>query len=104
MDNLAKTPPVKDANFLARIRQLPCLVCAAPPPNTVSHIKTRGSGGGDDWFNCVPKCWRCHCKWESMSAWEFCEEHPHFKEYLKDLGWFWDGYRLKHTELMKGNV
>lgn len=104
MDNLQKNPPTKDPNFLTRIRQLPCLVCAAPPPNTVSHIKTRGSGGGDDWFNCVPKCIDHHIEWGRLGAYMFCQKYPHFKEYLQELGWFFDGYRLKHLELMKGHV
>lgn len=99
--NLAKPKVTKDPKFLAEIRKLPCVVCGKAPPSTVSHIKTRGSGGGDDWFNCVPKCFRCHRDWESRSALEFCDRHPHFKTYLEFLGWYFDGYKLRHPELEK---
>jgi len=35
------------------------------PLCTVSHVKTRGSGG-KDWKNVVPMCWKCHMKFERL--------------------------------------
>lgn len=31
--------------------------------NTVSHVKTKGSGG-KDFGNCVSMCFKCHRRWE----------------------------------------
>ena len=35
--------------------------------NTVSHIKTKGSGGKDE-FNVVPMCMSCHRQFENLST------------------------------------
>lgn len=99
--DLSKPGVTRDPKFLAEIRKLPCIVCGTPAPSTVSHIKTRGSGGGDDWFNCVPKCVHCHILWGKIGAFMFCERYPHFRRYLSDLGWYFEGTRLKHPSLLK---
>jgi len=39
------------------------------PRVTVSHIKTRGSGGRD-WNNVVPMCFRCHAQFETLGGQE----------------------------------
>lgn len=57
--------------FFEFIRTGYCAVCFqcdyvdqfGNPRVTVSHIKTKGSGGGD-FNNVVPMCFRCHRKWE----------------------------------------
>lgn len=76
---------IVDEPLLKKIRQRPCVVCGNRP-SEVSHIKSRGSGGPDTEWNCVPKCRRCHVDWH-MSPIKFCERHPDFKKHLQDLGW-----------------
>lgn len=78
-----------DENFKKAIRELPCILCGAPPPSTVSHIKTRGSGGKDEWFNLKPLCLSCHRFWEENKFQVLCK-YPHAAEYLKALGWEWE--------------
>lgn len=34
--------------------------------NTVSHVKTKGSGG-QDWNNVIPMCFHCHRDWEDST-------------------------------------
>lgn len=77
-----------DFEFKSKIRELPCIVCGAPPPSTVSHIKTRGSGGGDDAWNIVPKCGTCHREWEDNKS-MFLLKHSGFAKHLTELGWVW---------------
>lgn len=50
---------------LALLRQLPCMVCSARPPNHAHHLRseilaTRAAGmkAADRWA--VPLCWQCH--------------------------------------------
>lgn len=100
-----KPDRIVDEKFKSHIRQLPCVLCCAAPPSTVSHIKTRGSGGDDSWFNCTPKCGKHHREWEDSSALMFCDKYPHFRDYLKALGWYFDDFgKLRHPEYEKGNT
>lgn len=105
MASFPKSPPRKDPKFLDRIRALPCVVCAQPARSEASHIKTRGSGGGDDWFNVTPKCAVHHREWEDSAPRDFCKRYPHFNEYLHRLGWYFTDFgKLTHPELQKGNI
>ena len=36
----------------------PCATCGAKPPSEVSHVRSRGAGGGPD--DTIPQCRRCH--------------------------------------------
>ncbi len=58
--------------FFNFIRSQYCILCGkfdawndidSKPVNTISHVKTRGSGG-EDFNNCVPMCTFCHIKFE----------------------------------------
>jgi len=90
-----KPVKVKDPAFKKAMRALPCISCNAAPPSTVSHIKTRGSGGDDAAFNIVPMCGICHAFWESHKM-EYLEKYPHVLNLLKALGWKLQGKKLVH--------
>lgn len=100
-----KSKPTKDLKLLASIRKLSCVVGGPSCGReiTVSHIKTVGSGGGDDWFNVTPKCLKHHIEWEKSAPRVFCQKYPHFWEYLKMLGWYFEGFRLRHPNLERGS-
>jgi hypothetical protein len=85
----------KDDKFLKEIRKLPCIACGHPPPSTCSHIKTRGSGGGDDAFNVLPKCSICHAHWERDKL-GFLTQFPHVQDHLLKLGWELTGTKFYH--------
>lgn len=91
-----------DLKLLAEIRTLPCACCLAPPPSEVSHIKTRGSGAGDYDFNCVPSCRRCHREWHYCGPSRFFKRHPDFFGVLLYMGWCFDGKKLWHPRMQKG--
>lgn len=92
MATLPKSHPKRkkdiDEEFKAKIRNLHCIICCALPPSTVSHLKTRGSGGDDAAYNILPMCLKCHTYWESNKE-EFITKYPHFADHLKAMGWKW---------------
>jgi len=94
----------QDAQLLRSFRELPCMACGKFPPNEAHHIKTRGSGGGDDYWNILPLCTSCHTgsknSWHQSGAVSFLLKHNHILVYLQKLGWeLIDGkLRFKQTE------
>ncbi len=56
-------PPVQDRERLGKVKQMPCVVCGAPPPSDAHHcIHGRYSGkrAGDD--KTIPLC-KPHHQW-----------------------------------------
>jgi len=76
-----------DQDLLELIRQMPCVVCDAPPLSEPSHIKSRGSGGPDTAWNVFPKCRPCHSDWHQKGRMTFLKEHPEFARLLFFYGW-----------------
>ena len=87
---LQKHKRTVDPNFLADMRKLPCIACGVNPPNEAHHIKTRGSGGGDDAFNILPLCRLDHILVHQLGDFKFYNAHPHLLEYLHEMGWTFD--------------
>ena len=65
-----------DTAYRARLRQLPCVICNVPPPNTVHHLKATGERGmgmrSPDRFG-LPMCWwphgeNCHGRLEAVGS------------------------------------
>lgn len=82
--------PTCDPEFLAQIRKLPCMACGSIGSTEAHHIKTRGSGGGDDPWNILPLCSYHHTL--SPFAWhrgprQFLMAFPRVEEHVKKLGW-----------------
>ena len=49
----------KDAlAHMGRVKQLPCIVCAAPPPSEAHHCT--GDGMARDDMKTIPLCYACH--------------------------------------------
>ncbi len=73
MTNLARLPPlglkqpkpvrgtVEAKRHLARVKELPCVICAAPPPSDAHHCFSGryGSRKASD-FETIPLCKACH--------------------------------------------
>lgn len=80
----------RDEGFLKAIRELPCIACGGSYDVEAHHVKTRGSGGGDDPFNIIPLCTDDHTQAEW--AWHrnlvrFLKRYPYVLEHLRTLGW-----------------
>jgi len=96
----------RDPKFAAQIRELRCLACGKAPPSEAHHIKSRGSGGGDDWFNLIPLCPDHHTQNADGFAWHrgkilFLKNHPHVLEHLEKLGWELIGDKLIRSQVDK---
>ena len=97
----------EDRALLDTVKKMRCCVCGRAPGTAVettpSHIKTRGSGGGDEYWNVVPKCVTCHIEWGKLGPGQFMRKHPVFRAILQWLGWHWDGQHLWHPKMGASN-
>lgn len=53
-------PPLRLEAYLARVRQMECCMCHAPPPSDPHHYGPRGVGQKTDDVRVVPLCRGCH--------------------------------------------
>lgn len=84
-------------DVLERRRKEPCVVCRKKSPSDPSHIKARGSGGGDFEFNCVAMCRRHHVEWHSIGRNMFIKRYPVMRRWLEEQGWdLSDPFNWKH--------
>lgn len=82
----------RDPKFVAQIRALPCMACGRHGMTEAHHVKTRGSGGGDEPWNLLPLCTEHHTMGAYGQAWHrgrnaFLNTFPHIRLHLEKLGW-----------------
>lgn len=78
----------RDEEYLAAIRELPCLACGVYGISEAHHVKTRRTHG-DDPQNLIALCpehHRAHNGWHG-GQWSFLRAYPHVVEHLEALGW-----------------
>jgi 5-methylcytosine-specific restriction endonuclease McrA len=63
-----------------------CLVCKKINPDR-AHVKTRGSGGGDEEWNIMPLCREHHVEQHKIGIVTFAEKYKAVKAYLEKHGW-----------------
>lgn len=61
----------------------------------VHHIKSRGAGGGDFVWNCLPTCRIGHTNIHSIGLVKAAETFPGLKKWLVLAGWEYDTKRDK---------
>ncbi|WP_353737445.1 HNH endonuclease signature motif containing protein [Microcystis sp. M061S2] len=66
------------------------MACGKDGPSDVHHVKTRGSGGGDDYWNVMPLCRVHHTEWHKIGMQQMIAKHPAINEFLTKLGWTWE--------------
>jgi hypothetical protein len=86
-----------DPELLLLTRNMPCAACGASPPNDPHHIKTKGSGGGDEPFNLISLCRRHHIEWHHYGAVRFLTRFPDLRYRLLKQGWVIEGGRMRFT-------
>lgn len=74
------------------MRRYACHVCGVTPVD-VHHIKTVGSGGGDELYNLISLCRVCHTKVHQMGTKTF------FKKYRDAIIWFRQRKKLPPAKL-----
>lgn len=81
--------PTQNEKFLADVRELNCIACGKMCPSDPHHLKSVGSGGGDDPWNVIPLCRLCHTSWHTIGASLFLRKFPRVELHLKSKGWYW---------------
>jgi hypothetical protein len=79
------------------VRQLPCAACGKGPSDA-AHIRSRGAGGPDDFFNLMPLCRKHHIEQHTIGIRTFVDKHDNVKKHLQHKGWE-IGEKLWHKEL-----
>lgn len=92
----------RDPSLLAAIRQLPCAACGKAGPSEAHHVRTKGSGAGDWDYNLTPLCHEDHRAWHYMGPSRFFHRRPDYLGVLIYMGWSWDGKKLTHPRMQKG--
>lgn len=82
-----------DLKFREWVRQFPCVICDQRPVD-VSHLKTKGSGGGDA-ENIVPKCRKHHIVWGTSLGREKIERE--YGDLTYEAREFWKDYVAYRT-------
>jgi 5-methylcytosine-specific restriction endonuclease McrA len=72
----------------------PCIVCGQSPSD-IDHIKTRGSGGGDNPNNLLTVCRVHHSERHSLGLRRFVEKHSQVRRELIAKGWKFDPVLLR---------
>ena len=57
-----KKLPFRSKENIRKMRHSKCQLCGKGPPSDAHHIKTRGSGGGDELENLIAACRSCHTR------------------------------------------
>lgn len=63
-----------------------CLVCNRDHADR-AHVRTRGSGGGDEPENIMPLCRLHHIEQHKIGIITFIEKYPQVMTYLQDRQW-----------------
>lgn len=92
-----KKKRIVDRKLLNEIKKLPCIVCGRRPADP-AHIKSKGTGGNDIPENCIPLCRTDHITQHAMGIGRFIIRNRKLKEYLKSIGWTFNGVKPLHPK------
>lgn len=75
-----------DRDAQEEVRNGPCVVCGKTPSDP-NHVRSVGSGGGDERSNLMPLCRFHHCEWHTLGVTEMCIKYREIIQWLRDWGW-----------------
>lgn len=78
-----------------------CVVCG-DVATEVHHVKTRGAGGGDEDWNLLPICRRCHVDIHKAGLYTFSRRHRRVFEWLIKKGWECINGKWVHSNKVQG--
>lgn len=79
----------ENPDLLKKIKALPCAACGSSNLIDPAHIRSRGAGGDDYFYNVVPLC-REHHTLQHAKGWQFMlTRFPLLVTQFKDRGWLW---------------
>lgn len=64
----------------------PCYICRIRPV-AIHHIKSRGSGGGDEWWNVAGLCYEHHSEIHMIGDIAFMDKYHDYAAILQARGW-----------------
>lgn len=79
------------------IRRQACLSCGNKTVDP-HHIKTRGSGGGDQMWNLMPLCRQHHSEVHQIGLLKFSTKYFNVSNYLDQNGWTVLNGKVIHIE------
>ena len=67
----------------------PCEICKSHTENgnALHHIRSRGAYGGDESYNLIPLCKKCHVMVHHLGTSNAASRYPGFKAFLIKHGW-----------------
>jgi len=80
-----KRKRLRSEGALREARSEPCVVCGCK--SDAAHVRSRGSGGGDEPANLMPLCRRHHSEQHSGGWHRFANAHMSVMEALWRRGW-----------------
>lgn len=69
------------------------MACGASPCDA-AHIKSKGAGGGDERFNCVPLCRGHHSEQHAQGWYYMAKRYPLLMMVLVQKGWYFIDQKL----------
>jgi len=75
-----------------------CLLCNQITAKSPHHIKTRGAGGKDVFWNLVHLCMGHHTEIHKIGIITFTKKYPLFKRFLKMNSWTITETKIFHSE------
>lgn len=71
IEAILRSPPLRDPEYVAFVRTLPCAICSAPPPSDPSHFGSRGMSQKTDDTRLLPSCREDHDYWHKTGRVRF---------------------------------
>lgn len=84
--NLEKHKRFRDRESLDYLHKDRCAICNRRGCDP-DHIKTKGSGGGDEWWNTWPLCRRHHTERHAKGLKYLYDRHESAQKELHARGW-----------------
>lgn len=92
-EGLEKPKRKRSRKNIAAVKSLPCIACGFRKTDP-AHVKSRGAGGGDEEFNVMPLCRRCHTRQHTDGWYRFALDFISVSWWLYRHGWVWRETRL----------
>ena len=87
-----------DSSMLAMVRKEPCAACGTTREVDAAHIRSKGAGGGDDYWNLLALCRTHHQKQHAVGWFDFAGMSLGVTVALKQRGWVFSDRRLRRQE------
>ena len=97
----SKPERVIDRPYLEWVKQISCIACGKWPSDP-HHVKTVGSGGGDDHWNVIPVCRICHSLTHSKGLRYMAKEYIGIRRFLDNNGWTYEEHTQKYIHASDG--